>query len=175
MVEHPGDRPEHPPVWVRGGPPYYYHPSRPQGAQSPEDMRRDSTETASRTRSEPSTAPTSPILSSVSTFKTPPAEMPKAHTDTPVGQAQPTENPPMARRPSLAEPRRSSPSTSTLAGQQQYAGLMYQKRASLDEEVNRRKASWREQPVGSNPDDARWFVRWWDTFTRGPRHGLRKE
>ncbi|QVM13343.1 hypothetical protein D8B26_007954 [Coccidioides posadasii str. Silveira] len=40
MVEHPGDRPEHPPVWVRGGPPYYYHPSRPQGAQSPEDMRR---------------------------------------------------------------------------------------------------------------------------------------
>ncbi|KAL2367754.1 hypothetical protein RJ035_002312 [Blastomyces gilchristii] len=42
--DRPSDRPDHPPVWVRGGPPYYYTPTRPNIVSSPsENLRRAST------------------------------------------------------------------------------------------------------------------------------------
>lgn len=39
-MQHPGDRPDRPPVWVRGGPPYYYTPQNPHAPALTEEMRR---------------------------------------------------------------------------------------------------------------------------------------
>ncbi|EEP79904.1 predicted protein [Uncinocarpus reesii 1704] len=141
MAGHPGDRPEHPP---------------------------GSTETMQSAQSQPSSAPVSPTVTAATPHRPPPAEMPKTPPQTPAespGQDQRMVGPPTAAaaRPGLTTYRRASPSTSTLEGQQRYAGLTFQKRSSLDEGVRQRKVSWREQPVGSNPQTARWFTRWWDT------------
>ncbi|WEW61312.1 hypothetical protein PRK78_006802 [Emydomyces testavorans] len=161
MAERPGDRPERPPVWVRGGPPTYYHPSRPQGVHTLEQMRRTSTGTTDSTRSEPSSLPASPVLATISTLEHPQAETRTTTTHTRGGTSEDAQ--PVSLRPSMPKRRSSSPSTSTAAGQKKYAGLTYQKRTSLDEETKRRVASWREQPVGSNPPSWQWASRWWDS------------
>ncbi|OAX82849.1 hypothetical protein ACJ72_02810 [Emergomyces africanus] len=60
----PSDRPDHPPVWVRGGPPYYYMPTRPSIPTSPsETLRRASTT---------STLSSSPEISLGGTLSPPP-------------------------------------------------------------------------------------------------------
>ncbi|KAI1942801.1 hypothetical protein LOZ58_001687 [Ophidiomyces ophidiicola] len=168
--EHPGDRPQHPPVWVRGGPQSYYHPSRPQDASTAGASRRVSLPTM-REAASPAASPSQP---EAPIFNPPNSELPGTPGRLEVaGEA--LGSTPAALRPGLQEQQRSIPGASILRGQQKYAGLTYQKRTSLDEDARRRKASWSEQPVGSSPENSQWLARWWETFTKGDRYTPRNE
>ncbi|KLJ11184.1 hypothetical protein EMPG_13529, partial [Blastomyces silverae] len=54
--DRPSDRPDHPPVWVRGGPPYYYMPTRPNIPSSPSETLRRASTTSSISSSRESTS-----------------------------------------------------------------------------------------------------------------------
>ncbi|KAM5453981.1 hypothetical protein MaudCBS49596_002606 [Microsporum audouinii] len=154
------DRPERPPVWVRGGTPYFYHPRRPS---VPAEVTNEELRRASTTSSIPSVTGIAPERS--------------ASISSTVSATQASQSPGVASTlfPSMTKERSGSISSESGAGpeqgaskrnnsrsEQSYAGLMTQKRMSGDPLFANRRESWREQVVGSAPDDRRFLSRWWD-------------
>lgn len=189
-MQHPGDRPDRPPVWVRGGPPYYYQPQNPHRQDVTPEALRESVRRASdaSTSSVSSGSPLSPTtspLGSASFPAVPPspaaqaafredqehARASGAPSQFPIGQStsQPMSNMPFGS---------SKPGTGAFSaggsgvgvGQfprrmssGSYRNLMTQKRESGDENTMKRRESWREM----SPSGQKFYQRWWDAYTKG--------
>ncbi|KAF3481629.1 uncharacterized protein GIQ15_04388 [Arthroderma uncinatum] len=163
------DRPDRPPVWVRGGTPYFYHPRRssmPSEAAN-EELRRASTSSSI------------PAISGIA------PERSASFSSTSSATAQAAQSPGVAsnlfpfatkeRSASVSSESESSPGQQGASkrtnshSDQPYAGLMTQKRLSGDPLYVNRRQSWREQAVGSGPEDRRFLGRWWDNFVKGEK------
>ncbi|OJD14483.1 hypothetical protein AJ78_05167 [Emergomyces pasteurianus Ep9510] len=182
--DRPSDRPDHPPVWVRGGPPYYYMPTRPSIPSSPsETLRRASTT---------STLSSSPESSVGGAFSPPPS--PATSPEHPSGfqshfsfspfsgssplshQTSPPQRPPyMAQQPpdtsstsGFGSEAQSPPRpnafrrSNSISGTNLFSNLSSQKRNTADTSFASRRAQWHEQNVGAGPDKKRFFSSWWD-------------
>ncbi|EFR01654.1 hypothetical protein MGYG_04656 [Nannizzia gypsea CBS 118893] len=159
------DRPDRPPVWVRGGTPYFYHPRRPSVSS---EVANEELRQASNAASIPSVTGIVPDRSgSISSTTSNP------QTTQPAGVAS-------NLFPFMAKERSSSMSSESGAGQERdtskrrsshsdssYAGLMTQKRTSEDPLFASRRESWREQSANSRPDERGFLSRWWDNFVKG--------
>ncbi|KAK2752347.1 hypothetical protein FQN55_007387 [Onygenales sp. PD_40] len=168
------DRPDHPPVWVRGGPASYYAPPRPSISSSPGDaIRRASTasvlSTSPTEADEPFSPPPSPELASpperaTSAFALPSISATMASQAARKSQAEtPIPTHPDAQQPTSARP--ASPDTknrrsSSVSGAGLFSTLVSQKR--VDPNLAMRRAQWQEHNVGIGPDQRRPFGSWWD-------------
>ncbi|KAK2748312.1 hypothetical protein FQN57_000970 [Myotisia sp. PD_48] len=172
------DRPDRPPVWVRGGVPYYYHPGTGQQIPPPisatEAMRKASISSASSSPSSPS-SPSDRRASSVS------SDSSMGSTFSPPSPAAPSTRPvhtglfsflspsPEARSTAASPVTSLSPhggyypgSRGSKEGQRQFSSLLGQKRDSKDPTFTSRRQSWSEQHVGSDPEQKRFMYRWWN-------------
>ncbi|KAK2877115.1 hypothetical protein FQN49_001414 [Arthroderma sp. PD_2] len=162
------DRPDRPPVWVRGGTPYFYHPRRQSMP----------TEAANEELRRASTSSSIPAISGIA------PERSASFSSTSSATAQAAQSPGVASTlfPFAAKERSGSTSSESAPGSEQgasrrtnphsdrsYAGLMTQKRLSGDPLFANRRESWREQTVGSGPEDRRFLGRWWDSFVKGEK------
>ncbi|KAK2797095.1 hypothetical protein FQN50_009326 [Emmonsiellopsis sp. PD_5] len=176
------DRPDHPPVWVRGGPASYYAPPRPSISASPgEAIRRASTasvlSTSPTEADEPFSPPPSPESASpperaTSAFPFPsiPATMASqaprksqaetqfpTHPDAQRGGVSQAQQPTSARP---ASPETKNRRSSSVTGAGLFSTLVSQKR--VDPNLAMRRAQWQEHNVGIGPDQRRPFGSWWD-------------
>jgi len=150
------DRPERPPVWVRGGPPYIYVPPKQNNATGVETLRRASTTESIQSTSaiDTSSPPSSPGVAPAAASPPPPS------SNFAVSSTQP-----QSQDPIQARFRRSS--NSFPGGKDLFTNLAFQKRHSNDASFATRRASWNEQRPGSGPDTVRFFGNWWESFTKG--------
>jgi len=150
------DRPDRPPVWVRGGPPYIYVPPRQNNATGGEMLRRGSTTESiqSSCAIDTSSPPSSPGVAPAAASPPPPSSNFAASST----QTQ-------SQDPQHARFRRSS--SSLTSGKDLFTNLAFQKRTTNDASFATRRASWNEQRPGSGPDTVKFFGNWWDSFTKG--------
>ncbi|PGH15674.1 hypothetical protein AJ79_02268 [Helicocarpus griseus UAMH5409] len=171
----PSDRPEHPPVWVRGGPASYY---RPRIVSTPSETLRRASTTSSissspdSTAGEPLSPPPSPATSSPpsgsfsSPFPSITTTMSQQSGQSQSGRASsfspqtlpPFGTSPVPEGPTAPSPRRSA----SMGGSSLFSRLSSQKRESVDAEMAARRAQWLEQNPNAGPERRRLFSNWWD-------------
>ncbi|EGD96678.1 hypothetical protein TESG_04111 [Trichophyton tonsurans CBS 112818] len=160
------DRPERPPVWVRGGTPYFYHPRRPS---APSEVANEELRRASTTSSIPSVTGIVPDRSSSissTTSATQNAQQPGVASTLFPFMAKDRSGS-MSSSESGTGPERDQSKRRSSHSDRSYAGLMTQKRMSEDPLFASRRESWREQAAHCRPDDRRFLSRWWDNFVKG--------
>ncbi|PGH18197.1 hypothetical protein AJ80_04584 [Polytolypa hystricis UAMH7299] len=181
MTDRP-DRPDRAPVWVRGGPPYYYQPVRADTMNPGETLRRASTTSSissepgefrerasflsSSPNISPSRIPNSPLEQlpppqgvSPQTRSTPQSPLPSPASSSSTSAPKPPEEPQHFFKSGLHR------SITERTGSRRFSNLSNQKRDSQGDHV--RRTSWQDQVVGSNPERNRYIASWWDSFTKG--------
>ncbi|EEH37804.2 hypothetical protein PAAG_00725 [Paracoccidioides lutzii Pb01] len=179
----PSDRPDRPPVWVRGGPPYYYMPTRPHIPSSPsETLRRGSTSSTL------SSSPGSTMGETLSPPPSPSTRTTQAPRSSSVGI--PTSFPFPSPSHPISSPYPSPPPATSAAGDEatsppradsfrrsnsvsgtniSFSTLSLQKRNAGDGSTSSLRAQWHEQNVGAGPDRRKIFSSWWNSYVKGSR------
>ncbi|EGD85288.1 hypothetical protein H112_06191 [Trichophyton rubrum D6] len=164
------DRPERPPVWVRGGPPYFYHPRRPSAPSAPSEVANEELRRASTTSSIPSVTGIVPDRSSsISSTTSATQNAQQAGVASTLFPFMAKDRSGSMSSESGTGPERDQSKRRSSHSEGSYAGLMTQKRMSEDPLFASRRESWREQAANSRPDDRRFLSRWWDNFVKGER------